>query len=69
MTTTTTLPITAYTFAKIANTELKGYGMTRDPLPPQMFYTYSKKGFITLTETGAAEWSYKYATKHGLITV
>jgi hypothetical protein len=67
MSATPSAPITAYAFARIANAELKAHGMEREPLPPQMFYTYAKKGFITLTEQGAVEWAYKYASKHGLI--
>jgi hypothetical protein len=58
--------ITAYAFAKIVNGELKAMGIEK-VLPPQMMYTYYKKGFVkpaAQTETGAAEWAYKYASKH-----
>jgi hypothetical protein len=58
--------ITAYAFNKIVNRELAALGIEK-VLPPQMHYTYYKKGFIkpeAQTETGAAEWAYKYASKH-----
>jgi hypothetical protein len=56
--------ITAYQFNKIVNRELQGYGVEK-VLPPQMFYTYYKKGFIKIqTEVGAVEWTYKYVTKN-----
>jgi hypothetical protein len=58
--------ITAYAFNKVVNRELAALGIEK-VLPPQMHYTYYKKGFIkpeAQTETGAAEWAYKYASKH-----
>lgn len=58
--------ITAYRFATIVNSELKAAGIEK-VLPPQMMYTYYKKDFIKAdqrTESGAAEWAYKYASKH-----
>jgi hypothetical protein len=58
--------MTAYQFSKIVNRELAALGIEK-VLPPQMFYTYYKKNFIKAearTETGAAEWAYKYASKH-----
>jgi hypothetical protein len=58
--------MTAYAFAKVVNREIKAAGIEK-VLPPQMFYTYFKKGFIKAeqhTESGAAEWAYKYISKH-----
>jgi hypothetical protein len=58
--------ITAYAFNKIVNAELAALGIEK-VLPPQMHYTYYKKGFVKpaqQTESGAAEWAYKYASKH-----
>lgn len=58
--------ITAYAFNKIVNRELAAMGIEKI-LPPQMHYTYYKKNFIkpeAQTEIGAAEWAYKYASKH-----
>jgi hypothetical protein len=58
--------MTAYKFAKIVNAALVEAGIAK-VLPPQMFYTYFKKGFIKpeqQTEQGAAEWAAKYMKKH-----
>ena len=41
--------MTPYAAAKIANAELVEAGIEK-VLPPQMFYTYTKKGYIESTE-------------------
>jgi hypothetical protein len=58
--------ITAYQFAKTVNTLLAAADIEK-VLPPQMFYTYYKKGFIKAeaqTQAGAVEWAAKYVRKH-----
>jgi hypothetical protein len=58
--------ITAYQFAKTVNTLLAAADIEK-VLPPQMFYTYYKKGFIKAeaqTQAGAVEWATKYVRKH-----
>jgi hypothetical protein len=58
--------ITAYQFAKTVNTLLAEAGVDK-VLPPQMMYTYFKKGFIkpeAQTQAGAVEWTAKYVRKH-----
>lgn len=61
-----TTSITAYQFAKAVNGALKTAGYAK-VLPPQMFYTYYKKGFIkeeARTEAGAQAWVTAYVKKH-----
>ena len=41
--------MTPYAAAKVANKALENAGVEK-VLPPQMFYTYVKKGYITGTE-------------------
>jgi hypothetical protein len=58
--------ITAYQFAKTVNGLLAAADIEK-VLPPQMFYTYYKKGFIkpeAQTQAGAIEWATKYVSKH-----
>ena len=58
--------MTAYQFAKVVNAGLKEAGFDK-VLPPQMFYTYYKKGFIkedARNQAGAEAWVAKYIKKH-----
>jgi hypothetical protein len=58
--------MTAYGFAKVVNAALVEAGKAK-VLPPQMFYTYFKKGFIKVearNEAGAKEWAAAYIKKH-----
>jgi len=60
--------VSPYGAAKIVNAYLKEAGVDKI-LPPQMFYTYVKKGYITSVEgkVNAAnlnEWLVKYLTKN-----
>jgi len=41
--------MTPYAAAKIVNTELKQRGVEKE-IPPQMMYTYVKKGYIPSTD-------------------
>lgn len=47
--TTTIATLSPYACAKIVNEELKNLGVEKT-LPPQMFYTYVKKGYIKSTD-------------------
>lgn len=65
------MQITAYAFAKHVNFVLAMNGIEK-VLPPQMFYTYFKKGFIKTpdqTTEGADRWVTKYAQKHFQVAV
>lgn len=63
--------LTAYACAKTVNAELTEMGL--DTLPPQMFYTYVKKGYIPsfvaadgkrkVSELDLAKWFQTYVTK------
>jgi hypothetical protein len=58
--------ITAYRFAKIANAALTEVG--HKELPPQMFYSYAKKGMLgteakPLTEEYASQWVEAYLSR------
>jgi len=58
--------ITAYQFAKTVNALLAAADIEK-VLPPQMFYTYYKKGFVKpadQTQAGAVAWAAKYVRKH-----
>lgn len=66
-TTTPVVTVTPYGAAKIVNELLKEKGIEK-VLPPQMFYTYVKKGYIPstdgkITSTDLATWVEKYITK------
>jgi hypothetical protein len=52
-TSTTSATLTPYACAKIVNDELKTQGVAKQ-LPPQMFYTYVKKGYIKSTDKKVA---------------
>jgi hypothetical protein len=70
-TTTTTTTISAYRFAKLANEVIVEAGLPE--LPPQMFYTYLRKGMIgtseakpdntPMTEEGAKAWAEAYVPR------
>jgi len=58
--------ITAYRFAKVANAALEEAGHKQ--LPPQMFYSYAKKGMLgtpekPLTEAYATVWVEAYLNR------
>lgn len=58
--------MTAYQFAKLVNVRLAEGGFEKQ-LPPQMFYTYYKKGFIKAEAQnieGAEAWVANYIKKH-----
>jgi len=60
--------LTPYAAAKIVNTLLAEAGVEKT-LPPQMFYTYVKKGYIPSTDgridpKDLAVWAEKYIAKH-----
>jgi hypothetical protein len=62
---------TPYAVAKVVNQILADLE-TGKVLPPQMFYTYAKKGMIggcpkeakSVTRDQAVQWTEKYVTKH-----
>ena len=59
--------MTPYAAAKIVNALLAEAGIDK-VLPPQMFYTYAKKGYIPATDGRIAEadlaaWAEKYIAK------
>jgi hypothetical protein len=65
--------ITPYQASKIANAKLAELGVEK-VLPPQMFYTYVKKGYIgdekgatRTTEQATLIWLQKYVNKHNLV--
>lgn len=51
--TTTSATLSPYACAKVVNAELKNLGIEK-VLPPQMFYTYVKKGSIPSTDKKVA---------------
>jgi len=63
----TSATMTPYAAAKIVNAMLAEAGVEKT-LPPQMFYTYVKKGYIASTDgrvtvEALAEWAEKYIAK------
>jgi hypothetical protein len=65
---TATTLLTPYGAAKIVNALLAEAGVAK-VLPPQMFYTYVKKGYIPSTDkkiaaVDLAAWAEKYIAKH-----
>lgn len=69
--------LTPYAAAKIVNEILVNLGVDK-VLPPQMLYTYAKKGYIAtqlvdgkirITEAGLQEWVVKYVKKNFKIDI
>lgn len=63
----TSTSLTPYSCAKIVNNLLKEEGIEKI-LPPQMFYTYVKKGYIPSTQgrvapEDLAKWCEKYIAR------
>lgn len=63
--------MTPYKASKVANAAIKDAGIEK-VLPPQMFYTYTNKGYIKsvdvdgkkrITEEGLQEWLRSYVNK------
>jgi hypothetical protein len=61
---------TPYKVAKVVNKVLEDLGVDK-VLPPQMFYTYAKKGYLTgvkeakvITRDEAIGWTEKYVVKY-----
>jgi len=66
--------LTPYQVAKIVNGLLEGLGIEK-VLPPQMFYTYAKKGYLNgikeskrIKGTDAAKWFEGYVVKFVEVT-